>query len=200
MSISGPVVDTLNGDRSGSSDGVDDSGRADGPQTLPGQSDSFGIAAVFKAPAESSSVLFGVTQSSGSTFRVIDNDFIKGAIGHVNLLFQDDASGDLRVATDKKFFDNTAQLMVLNKTGNTVTDIEMYFNDMKTPASLTRSANATFSPSSYTSATQMGFFARLITGQSPSRHKTVNASFFEFNGQPYSQQDRLDLKQRALGL
>jgi hypothetical protein len=201
ISINGASASTLNGDRAASSDGVDDFGVADGPQTLP-ENESFGVVMVINSSDQTdATAVFDSKDPSDDQFSVADNDFFDGSAGE--LIFRIRESGNaLVVETDDVVYDGNTHLICINKNGDDATQINIYVDDMTSPTSVTVHNNISgFNSANYSNTADMGFFANnnLASGAIEG-HKAINATFIEFNEQPYSQQDRLDLKQRAPGL
>jgi hypothetical protein len=198
MSINGVSAGTLNGARAASSDGVDDFGLADGPQDLPEQ-EQFGLSFVVKSTdARDGTSMLGVIEGPDNEFIIQDSDFSDGSVGELKLRLES-PSGRLRVETVAKLIDSTTHLVCINKTGPSASDVEMYADDMSQQLPTTISKDNGFSSSDYAVTSDMGFFAREEVG-SITGHKALGLPFIEFNEEPYSQQDRLDLKQRAPGL
>jgi hypothetical protein len=200
MSINGVSATTLNGDRAASSDGVDDFGVVDGggPQTLPAQSDSFGVAFTFESSQIKDRPAFsGVINNTGSIFAITDNVSNDGKNGNIDFFLRDDNGSDLSVSTvDNTFFDGAVHLVCINKLDDTTVD--MYVDDMSIAKGVSTDKIG-FSSADYSADSPMAFFARNNTG-TIQRHRKFDAGLFEFNEETYSQQDRLDLLRRAPGL
>jgi hypothetical protein len=199
MSIDGVSASTLNGDKAASSDGVDDFGKANGPQDLP-QNKTFGVSMVFRSNDASKSSWFGALDTSNqSRFQMTDIDVFDSSNGELRFSVRDINNNRLSLETSDSFTDSLSHLVVLNKTSNS--NAEFYVDDM----SSTVSANLTstgFDNTDYSVPFDMGFFSenRGSTGSGIIRSKSLDLPFIEFNTEPYSQQDRLDLKARAPGL
>jgi hypothetical protein len=198
MSINGVSASTLNGDRAASSDGVDDFTVADGPQNLP-ENETFGVAMVFNSTDDSTpTAWFGAEDRSDATFfRFLDSAIINSGSGEL-LVTLNDGRNAINVETTTKIADGATHLICVNKTSDAITDIDIYVDDMQTPVNVDRTSSG-FDHTAYTISSEMGFFARKKQARI-GLHKTLDLPFIEFNEQPYSQQDRLDLKQRAPGL
>jgi hypothetical protein len=202
MSINGVSANTLNSSRSASSDGVDDVGLADGPQDLP-QNATFGIAMVIRSSDLSdNSHIFGARGSNGSFFRLFSNDSIASTNEFPVLGLRPDSSrSELRAVPNTKVIDGSTHLFVINKNGADITDTAFFIDDMQTPTGATIPRNGVSDPNSYANTADMGFFALNDDDNgSITNHKSLDLPFIEFNEQPYSQQERLNLKQRAPGL
>jgi hypothetical protein len=203
MTISGASVGTINGAKAASSDGVDDVGRADGPQDLPKQS-TFGVAfTISDSPAGSLESLTGcVGANSDSVFSISDADKADGSSGEVRLFLRDGANRVLNVeASDPadRVFDNDTHFVVINKSGSSV---NFYIDDMIQAAPDIVHKSTGFSPASYSISTDMGFFGLNSSNSTHTfiEHKTVKTTFIEFNEDTYSEQERLDAVKRAPGV
>jgi hypothetical protein len=197
MSITGVSAGTLNGDRAASSDRVDDFGvtSTPGPESLPGQTDSFGVAFVIKSNDTNDNTPVFRSDDGNSNFQVSDNDFHDGTNGELFFALTDSNQDILAVETSQVVYDGSIHLVCINKRSDQAADVSIFVDDMSTPApSSIRLDN--FDSSAYSNTTGLGFFARNNSG-SISLHKSVDMAFAEFNEQPYSQQDRTDLKQRT---
>jgi hypothetical protein len=201
MSINGVSASALNGARAASSDGVDDFGVAgsatNGPHRLPNEA-THGFAFTFLRTSTAAKDLFG---SSGrdSIFLVRDRD----GNGQIQVSYRDSGGGNFKAVdakTTKSFSDGQLHLCCINKQSeNDANDIFIYIDDMQTPKQTTTVFNKNFQTSDYISDEPLAFFAFTDEGNLNDFHN-FSSTFFEFNEQPYSQQDRLELKQRAPGL
>jgi hypothetical protein len=196
MSINGVSASALNGDRAASSDGVDDFGLADGPQNLLAQK-QFGIALVFKTSDATDNTNWIGVRSSASRLSVSDQDSLDNSNGDLLIVCRDEAPNDLISETNFKLTDSQTHLVVANKSSNQ--DIKIYVDTMGTQANATLARNQGFDNTNIQASRKMAFFARNNRGTLDS-HKDMVASFFEFNTEPYSTQERRNLKQRAPGL
>jgi hypothetical protein len=206
MSINGVSASTLNGARAASSDGVDDFGKTStpGPESLPGQSDSFGVALVVRSSDKVDNTAFFGVSDSGGRFELLDFNPFDNSLGELFFVIQDQNSNNLIVETDitTDVVDGDTHLICINKPNNDASQIDIFVDNMKTPQPATTIRNQAFKENDYTTSSDMGFFASNdissrggITGE-----KDISMSFIEFSEEPYSKQDRLDLKQRAPGL
>jgi hypothetical protein len=202
MSVTGVSKSTLLGSPAGSGDGVDDIAIAPKGtvETLPGQSDSFGLAFTFSSSdTTDNSLLMGCRDSIGTIFQIMDLDFRDGSNGE--LAFRVGSNGNaLQKETDNVVFDGTANLAVLNKRSNDAQDMEIYIgttnSDLQTPVPSTVRINQSFDHTNYSMSDQMGFFAQ-TTGRGGKNFKDCTLSFIEFNEEPYSQQEREELFERV---
>jgi hypothetical protein len=198
MSISGVSASTLNGARAASSDGVDDFGVADGPQDLP-ENETFGVAMVFRSADQRDLTTLFSAESSTGVFELTDSDAFDNSTGELRFRLKDNNANTIVTETSDKFFDGDTHLICLNKTGDNATDVNFYVDDMNSQAKTNEAATQNFNNTAYTNNRDTGFFAANLQG-SIARHLDADMPFIEFNEEPYSQQDRLDLKQRAPGL
>jgi hypothetical protein len=201
MSITGVSASTLNGDRAASSDGVDDFGLADGPQDLP-ERETFGVAMVINSTDQTDlSSVCGSTDGANNfpAFQVDDSNAADTSTGELRIAIKDNNDNALNVETVGKIYDGQTRLIAINKTADTASSISIYVGDMTTQAAVNVNTAQSFDHTNYSNSTQMGFFALDKLG-SQVNFKSLDMPFIEFNEKPYSQQDRLDLKQRAPGL
>jgi hypothetical protein len=198
MSINGVSASTLNGDRSSSSDGVDDFAVSDGPQDLPEQ-ETFGIAFVFQSSdTTDGSRWFGISDNnSDDVFNIEDSDTFSGTTGNL-ILRTKSGSGDLIVETADQFVDGNTHLVVINKTANTGSGaVEFYVDGQQVNSAVQKDSG--FDNTQYSTNIDMGFFSRnRQTGTQ--NFKALDMPFIEFNEEPYSSTERQNLKQRAPGL
>jgi hypothetical protein len=200
MSINGVSASTLNGSRAASSDGVDDFGvtSAPGPESLPEQ-ETFGIAVVFRSTDQRDLTTLFSAESSTSIFELTDSDAFDNLTGELRFRLQDNNRNTIVTETSDKFFDGDTHLLCLNKNGNNATDVNFYVDDMNSQVKTNEPQAQKFNNTAYTNNRATAFFASNVRG-SIARHLDADMPFIEFNSDPYSQQDRLDLKQRAPGL
>jgi hypothetical protein len=203
MTINGLSVGTLNSSRSASSDGVDDVGLADNPQNLP-QNETFGVSMVVQSSDNSSPTPKIIGTEDGSVFSLANDDFFDNSTGELLFNLVDDTGNDMRVETATsatKVFDGDVHLVCINKTGNDPSngDISFYVDDMSSETNQTVHRDNSFSHTSFSSTSNMGFFADNRSSNVES-FVDLDMSFIEFNSDPYSKQDRLELTQRATGL
>jgi hypothetical protein len=196
MSITGVSASTLNGDRAASSDGVDDFGLtpASGPTSVV-EKEKYGIAMVFRSSDTTDPTFWMGAQ--GTDFQISDSDGADKSNGEIRL-FAVTGNGAIKFETKTNFCDGNIHIFVMNKRGDdpSAGDIEMFVDDMTTQTQTTNNTEGTFDTQDFSLSSKMTFFA----GNTGSDfHKEVDQAFIEFNEQPYSQQDRLDLKQRAPG-
>jgi hypothetical protein len=199
MSINGVSASTLNGDRAASSDGVDDFGETPtGTVETLASKKNFAVAFVFSGLSFTfAKSFFGLSNSFEPAFNIRSGGF--GTAGSVEFTVADNGNNLLAKSTQNTFDNGTAHLVVINKSGNNVSDISIYIDDMKNKALDTAHRNENFDNTNITFSREMTFFARDNSG-STTDFIDINYPFIEFNEETYSQQDRLNLKQRAPGL
>jgi hypothetical protein len=198
MSINGVSASTLNGDRAPLSDGVDDVGLADGPQTLP-ENEKFGVAMVVAGTDKTDNTRFFGVRNPNSAFQLTDADFRDSSNGEPFLILQDSNDDRLTFESTVNIMDSTSHLLVVNKLANSGAGaVKMFIDDMSADTA-TIEIDQGFSHTDYSVSRDVAFFSRNNVGTIDS-FKAFDLPFIEFNEQPYSQQDRLDLKQRAPGL
>jgi hypothetical protein len=197
MSITGVSASTLNGARAASSDGVDDFGVAStpGPESLP-ENERFGVGFVFQSSDVRDFTSFTGTKDSNSRFGIIDSDADDNSVGEIRFILEDNGGFFLIKETDSKFVDGNTHLVVVNKLSDT--DVEIYVDDMSVPRPGTTNSSG-FDHTNYSTNIKQGIFARNDRGTIKA-NQSLDLPFIEFKESPYSQQDRLDLKQRAPGL
>jgi hypothetical protein len=180
-----------------SSDGTDDFGLADGPQDLP-ENETFGVA--FVARTQSQGRFFGVNNSGNEFSVAVDGAASAGSSDLVLRLL--DGSSEILLSSGV-VADGDIKLACINKLGNDAsTDIRVFIDDMSSSSvvPITVDQNTGFDNNQYGAGIDMGFFARNTDFSGITQHLDAEIPFIEFNEQPYSQQDRLDLKQRVPGL
>jgi hypothetical protein len=202
MSVNGLSPTQVNGAPGVSSDGVDDFGKTSaglgaGPKTLPGLSDSFGVALTFSAPKGTRSTEFCGAEDldTGSIFNIRDTDLVDGSFGEPRLRLND-GSNVLRHETNAVFTDSQLHLLVINKLSDT--SVEMFVDDMTAVEPGTTTSRG-FDHTNYNNTVDMAFFAK-NRGFGPKNLKDMQSTFFEFNTQPYSSAERQNVKQRAPGV
>lgn len=192
MSIVGGVSQSTfsNGETSVTADGLDDYGLIPGISDLPGRDEEFGIA--FTIQYDDSNVgtfeeyVFGVDDDAANVFGVPLGTSTGGVIS-LNLR----SSGNLlTVETQNKYGDGTPHAVVINKTGNNPSDIDIYVDDMSTPAPDVDADNQGFTPSSYNDPGREGaVFCRNKDG-TKTAFSDVNIGVLQFNSDAYTQDER----------
>ena len=193
MSVNGLGSSTFsNGENSVNGDGSSDDGTADGPQTL-SENQSFGIGIT----AEYSSV------SSGDAIIAVSHGFdpvltvrIDSSDGEIRFRVSDDNGNRLRIITDNGFADGNPHLIVLNKTGDSASDMDIYVDNMETAESVTVDDDDNFDHTNVTMTADMGFWNRNDGGTLQSDNIAMDAGIFEFKTTAYSEDERKNLKSR----
>jgi len=189
MTVSGLVSDSFsNGEASVFGDGTDDYGLASKPIDLP-ENETFGVAFTFSTIEGSDLSTWFQGSDENSSFGVRDSDFEDSSTGELFITMSDDNGNFLSVETNSSYTDGNIHAVVINKTGNSAADIDVFVDDMDTPVSTTTIEDDPFDHTNYDNAEDLGFFARNDTdGQV--RFKSYDAGIFEFNSSPYSQSER----------
>jgi hypothetical protein len=199
MSINGVSQTTVGEAKGGSGDGTDDFGRAVGPQTLPSLTE-FGFAFVFETATAKDLTCWMASFDGNSFFQVIDLKTDDGSVGEILIELRDQTKSSIRVETAAQLDDGDPHLIVVNVDSSSgAGGIDIYIDTMDSTAATAIRKNGSFDANSYANGTPMNFFARNDRG-SADLFKDLDMSFIEFNEQPYSQQDRADLRQRAPGI
>jgi hypothetical protein len=196
MSVTGLSQQTRNGEEIIRSDGVDDIGKADGPQLLAG-SDSFAVAVSFNSSDQTDgTVLLGATSGS-SAFEIVDADFFDGSNGEVVLNLADSNSDQLVLESQSVFFDGSSHVLIWNKRGNTPQDIELYVDSMTSPVTLITQQSTGFDSTAFNSSADMGFFASNDSGTGVD-FKSADMRQIEFFTEPLSEEERIVVKNRVV--
>lgn len=186
MTVNGLTASTFaNGETSVSGDGNSDHGLADGPESLGGLQE-FGIAFTIQFSAPSPDSRLGGSIASGGRINIKTNT--NGPQGGIELSLSD-GTNFLDVFTDNAYDDGTARAVVINKTGNTGSDIDVYVDDMTTPVPTTAATDDGFNPSNYTNERDFGFYA-LNNDGTIEFNTDFNAGVFEFWDSPPNQSER----------
>jgi hypothetical protein len=192
MSIVGGVSQSTfsNGETSVTADGTDDYGTIPGISDIPGRDKEFGIA--FTIQYDDSNIgtfedyVFGVDDDATNVFGVLLGTGTGGVIS-LNLR----SSGDLlTVETQNKYGDGTPHAVVINKTGNDASDIDIYVDDMSTPTSDVDADDQGFSPSNYNDpGRETTVFCR-NKGGNKTAFSDIDIGVLEFNSDAYTQDER----------
>jgi hypothetical protein len=199
MSINGVSASTLNGDRAASSDGVDDLGLADGPQVV-AENPQFALSFVYRGTDSQDFTDWLFSEDSQSLLGLNDTDAFDNSTGELLFDMRDSNGNRISVESSPAITDGNIHLIVINcDSTQGASGVDVYIDDMDSPVSDTHINDSGFKASQYSNSVPMGFFCRNVGG-SKKAFKSYETSFIEFNGGLYSQQDRLNLKQRAPGL
>jgi hypothetical protein len=198
MTVNGLSPSTVNGDRGASADGIDDVALSSGPETTPGESPEFGVAMVFRSTDTADGLRWFGVEDGNSNFTIRQSDFFQPTLGQL-LFLLNDANGDtLAAETQGVFVDGDAHAVIINKVANSGSQaIRFYIDGQLVPSSVV--IDSGFDDSAYSVGLDMGFSA-LNAPNGIFGHMDIELPFIEFNSDPYSQQDRLDLLRRAPGL
>ena len=192
MTINGLSSSTFStSDPSVFGDGVDDFGSSD--PTEMGSLESFGLAftLAFENP-DGGDVFFGRNESlaqsdTGSSILVRTSNV--GDAASIEFFMQDENGNRLWVYTTSTFDDGTPKPVIIDKNGNTASDIDIYVDDMENPQITTTETDDGFNHTNYTNALDMYYWARNDEG-SDSNHMEADMGVIEFNSDPYSQDER----------
>jgi len=145
-------------------------------------------------PDDVGSADMSITNLSSSTFGNGEDSVASDGV-ELYLLLSDDNDNTLAVETDNSYTDGNVHLVVINKTGNSAGDINIYVDDMSSTVSTTVRTNQAFDHTNYSPSTDFGFHARR-GGGTTDQYKALDSGIFEFNTDTYSQSERDDLKKR----
>lgn len=194
MTLTGDFQDaTIGGENGAEGDGTDDYGSADGPENLL-ENETWGVAFTTRfASIGTFEMWAGQRDGDGNNaFQIADNGDGEGRI-ELDIL---DGNGDqLTVHTDSRFDDDTEHAVIINKGGNSASDIEIYVDDMTSQTSTTTENDQGFDHSAYSAAQNQAFWARDTDG-SLGNYANVACGVFEFWDSPLSQSDREDFVSR----
>lgn len=194
MTVTGLTESTFgNGQNSISGDGTN-YGLANGPQSLISQQ-TFGLAFTTEFSSISSlKCLFGVSDDADRANRFGVFSGLQSSFGQIELYLVDNNLNDLSVSTSTTFDDGSVHSVVINKSGDTSSDISIYVDDMVTEQSLSVNNNDAFDHTNASQTKDLAFWAR----NSGSIMDIINADFgiFEFNTSQYSQTEREEFVSR----
>jgi hypothetical protein len=205
LSVNGLSASTLgpNADKAASADGADDfalstAPAGDGPESLPND-ETFAVATVVKGPQTDNRNLIGFFDGTNA-FELNEKDAFDGSKGEIQLILND-GSNVLRVeskVSETQAFDRSPHLVVVQKTGPSSADVEIYIDDMITDIATVNTAG-TFDETAYAANDELAFFAQ-NNRRSIKNFKQSTVSLFEFNKEAYSPSELQDLKKRAPGI
>ncbi|MFD1570151.1 hypothetical protein [Halorubrum laminariae] len=192
MSANGLSSSTFsNGVKSVAGNGSDDYGLANGPETIP-ENETFGVAfTVETADKTDLSTWFASTDGSGC-FALYQDDAV-GRLGEPNVLVRDGNGNELKVACKTGIVDGDVHLVVINKRGNSASEIDFYVDDMTNETSQNNRRDQGFDHTKYSVTAGMSFYAENSFG-SIRRHMNYHAGFFEFRDEPYGESERKALR------
>lgn len=197
MSMTGdPQSVALGGGDGVEGDGTDDTGSAP-TQDLP-TNETWGVAFTFSLASISSlSAFWGVSDGGAGSNRFTLFSGSTGTAGDIELDLRDanDINGMIRKRTDNTYDDATPRAVVINKSGNSATDVDFYVSDMTTPTATTTVDDSGFSHADYSQATELQYLAR-NPGSGASEFTPVTFGIIEFNSEPYTQSERESFVER----
>lgn len=196
MSITGLTSSTFsNGEDSVFGDGTDDHGLADGPENIP-SSESFGVAFTTQySNVTSDGYWCGVRDGNAELFV---RTSASGTDGGLEFTLSDNNGNALNIQSDNAFDDGTPKAVVMNKTGNRASDMDIYVSDMSNGAQIatTTADDQAFDHTNYSSAVSMGFYDVYIDGSFIDANLEAEVGVIEFNSDAYSEQERQDFVSR----
>ena len=190
MEVFGISASTFgNGETSVSGDGTDDHGLADGPQLIFNR-ESFGVAFTFETT--DSDARFGAVQEEVSVGNVAQINLESG--GEVDLTLRDDNGNTTAVETEQSYNDGDQYLCVINKNDDDPDNWDFYVSDMENAEDTTVTTDQGMdSDDMALSDEEFGFWARNNNGSIDS-YIDADMGFWGFNPDPYTEEERKDLK------
>jgi hypothetical protein len=184
MSITGLAQSTFpDGDTSVFGDGVDDHGLAPAPNVF--NQLTFGFAFTVNVQTASSSKAY-LSADDGTTSYQITTD----TGSQVRPFLQDDNGNRLSVVSPS-LTTNITHAVIINKSDDTPSGIDIYVDDMSTPVSTTTRDNSGYdSANASNSSVDMGFYARNLGGGSVDLNIDAEMGTIEFANSPYNQSQR----------
>ena len=190
MSVTGLTASTFsNGEDSVFGNGTDVHGLADTIEL--GTSLTYGLALTVQTT--DAGVLLGEVESNFNEFVQVRTNRNKPKLTWTWL---EGGGGITDVDTTTDVADGTPHAVVINKTGDSASDIDMWVDDM---ADSDEEANVISSgsnnSSSYGGGRDMGFYGRNVAG-SVDNLIAADVGIFEFNSEPYSESERQGILDR----
>jgi len=183
-----------NGEDAVTGDGTDDYGQASGPETIP-SNETLGLAFTTAWPGSGSSDNWLGVDEAGGRWDLDETDFYTGEAGHIKFSLGDGNGNSLTVELDNRYDDDSVHAVVINKSGNTASDIDVYVDDMGSTEPFTVRDDGGFNHADYSVSSDLAFWARNADG-SIERYKQMRAAVFEFWDSPLSQSERDDFVSR----
>jgi hypothetical protein len=198
ISIQGGSTGTIGGELGSSTDGVDDFGKSpSGPESLPTSPDfAIGMTLQYNDAQNNSgfNAIYTLDRSAANSNRftiIVTQD------GQDIALLTDDNSADrlfVETNTSASLGDGNPHLIVIQKKGDTASDISFYIDDMTTKPPQNVRTNDPYDSAQFTPGNISNFyFARASQSD---RFFSGVCGLLEFNTSPYTQQERQDLKLR----
>lgn len=143
--IGDPQSVSLNGAKGVKGDGSDDYGTTSPTPGRLARDERWGIAFTFLLPSISSQkAFFGVSDFTGPNNRFALFSGASGTPGDIEIDMSDTSGGRLTKRTDSTYDDSTSRAVVINKDGNSASDINIYVGDMSSAASMTTVSDESF--------------------------------------------------------
>jgi hypothetical protein len=198
ISIQGASSGAIGGESGSSMDGVDDFGQSpSGPESLP-TNPEFAFATTLQYDDSQNNSIFNtiytLDQSASQQDRFTVTISQDGK--DIGLLTDDGNEKRLFVETNlsTSLGDGNPRLIVIQKNGDTASDISFYIDDMTTKAPVNIVTNESFDSSNFSPGNTSNFyFGRQFLGD---RFFNGNCGLLEFNTSIYTQQERQDLEVR----
>lgn len=188
MTVNGMTQTTFStGDDSVSGDGSNDYGTATGPESVATDAD-FGIAFTIQASSLGKATYMGMQDSNMNRLRIRSDDFWGSPTGNVSLQLQD-GTNQLVVETTSAIDDGSPHAVVINKSSDDPTGVEIYVDDMSTAATTANRVNEGFNSGNYSPGVSFAFFAENRSG-GPVNFAPIQLGIIEFKTDTYSQSDR----------
>jgi len=191
MSISGLTTSTINGDTFVSGDGSSDYGTASSENI--GAQTTYGLAFTFKASSSNVSDFDTMIGTAGpnfnyaTRFRVYQNEM--EASWREN--------GNKISVTGGTIADGSVHTVIVNKTGDTAGDFEIYVDDMSSDVSSIRTDDGGLDSSNYSHTGDYGFWVvNQGSGSDISDHIQADMATIEIGTEPYSESQRHDFRSR----
>jgi len=193
MSLIGDFQDDTIGNESGAlADGTDDHGSTSTADFLADRR-SFGLAFSIKVSSwPSDRHLLGGLESGGVGILVRSSN--NGTAGQIELYLKDNNSSKLVVSNDNTIDDGTTRAVVINKTDNSGSGIDIYVDDMTTAEPTTIHFDQGFDHTSVPTSSK-AYWARNNDG-SIERYSNATCGVIEFNTAPYTKTERQNFVSR----
>jgi len=197
MSISGDPQSVSLSDGSGvEGDGTDDYGSAAVADIATNQ--TLGLAFTVSLSSISNfSAFYGVSDDSNPTNRIAALSGLYGSAGSIEPIFVDANDNRIEVYTTNQYDDGNIHSVIINKSGNTASDIDIYVDDMTTPVSTSTQSDGAFDHTNFNQSRNVGFWSR-NNGGSISGYIPATFGVLEFKSEPYTESDRTGFVDRRL--
>lgn len=185
MSITGLSSSTFSNDED-SVYGDEDYGRADGPQKLP-KNEQFTVAFTTEYPNQAGDVYWGGSQDGVNDIQIRTD--AEGPDGNIGFVLTDDYINRLRVHTDSAY-GGDERAVVIVKSGNSTSDIDIYVDDMDTPVAKSVVNDQAFDPGIYSNSEDFVFWDWTNGGKFQYQNIEADVGVFEFANEAYDQAQR----------